>query len=101
MIAGRLLAVATVTLALGGPPAAAMLAAPPASDGVVWVLAPPWRSAVAVVEAAGGRPVGPVAPRVGQLAAGTAPDFAARLRTAGAWLVIDDTRLLALCGGRT
>ena len=46
------------------------------------------------------RAVGPVEPRIGFLAAGHAPGFAGRLRAAGAWLVIDGARLLALCGAR-
>ena len=66
-------------------------------------LVPPWRDAEAVVAAAGGRPVGPWGASLAILATPdpAVEDFAGRLRTAGAWLVIDATRLAAICGVAT
>ncbi|MGY6411146.1 MAG: hypothetical protein ACXIUV_09005 [Alkalilacustris sp.] len=72
-------------------------AAAPAPGGALAVVVPPWHSAEAVVTAAGGvlLPV-PGAPLSVQ-AAGAGPDFADRLRAAGAWAVLPADATSFLC----
>jgi hypothetical protein len=84
---------------LAGPSAALLgLVAPPGGDGPVIAVAPPWTDLDAIVEAAGGRPVGPVAAPAAVTAAGPDESFSARLTAAGAWLALDGRRVAQLCG---
>ena len=87
-------------LALAGP-MLPLVSLPPAAGGVVLVVSPPWRDAMAIIDAAGGRPVGPVTTWLGAFAMSDAADFADRLRTAGAWASLNGTALAALCGWDT
>lgn len=83
-------------LALLGPAALALSEPARSPAGPLLVIAGPQTEQV--IAAAGGRLVGPRQPRFGRLSQGADPEFAQRLRRAGAWLVISDPRLLAICG---
>jgi len=84
-------------LALFGP-VLPLLSAKGASGDLVLVVVPPWQDGARVIAAAAGRPVGPVRGPLGQLAMSDGVDFAARLRSAGAWLVLDGQAVSTLCG---
>lgn len=85
-------------LAVAGPFLPLLAAAAPDPGAVLLVVVPPWKDALAVVEAAGGRLIGPEQSWLGAFAASEAADFAARLRHAGAWTSLDGAVLAALCG---
>lgn len=81
------------------PPVLAVVAAPLPAEGPRLVLYPPWVDGVDIVKRAGGDPVGPSQAPMGVLA--FAPDsdaFDQRLRSAGAWAVLDGAAIAALCG---
>ena len=95
----RLLLSLALSLAVAGPGVVAFAALPdPAPGSAVLVVAGPLGDAETLVAAAGGRLIGPVQPRIGRLAASPDPLFAASLRAAGAWIIVSDPRILALCG---
>lgn len=71
--------------------------APPGGD-VVAVVVPPWRTAEAVVAAAGGVLLPVAGAPLSVEAASADPDFAARLRAAGAWAVLSADATSFLCG---
>ena len=90
---------------LGGPAAALEAAGAPgtASDPAsaaapVLAVAPPWIDLDAAIARAGGRAVSPAPAPMAALAVGPGPDFARRLKAAGAWMVLDGRRLADLCG---
>lgn len=81
------------------PPALAIIAAPLPADGPRLVIYPPWEDGPALIQRAGGDPVGPYTAPMGLLA--FAPDgaeFDRRLRAAGAWAVIDGRPIAQACG---
>jgi hypothetical protein len=87
----------SVTLALGLG-LAARKPADPGGAAALLVITPPWRTKDAVVAAAGGVLLpGPRAP-LAALAVGPGPDFASRLRAAGALLVLASGAGDAVCG---
>ena len=94
LFAALLTAILAVTLAAGLGPAART------GDDPVLVIAPPWDGGVgALVQAAGGRIVGPVSAPFGALASFPAPGAdPSRLRRLGAWAVRDAAAFAALCG---
>lgn len=89
--------------AAAGPLVALSAAAarPPAPGGVMLVVAPE-RTRAALLAAAGARPVGPADAPLASLAVQAGPvadpGLPRRLRSAGAWLVLDGTVLARLCG---
>jgi hypothetical protein len=95
-----LLIAVALAASLTGPVAVATVRAVAPSSGVYLVITPPWRDAEAVIAAANGREVGVERPAVGRVVQGRDAEFVDRLWKAGAWLVLDDARLLALCGVR-
>lgn len=86
-----------LSMALVGP-FLSLLTLPAGADGMLLVVTPPWRDALAVIGDAGGRPIGPEASVLGQFATSDTPDFPDRLRAAGAWVVLDGEAISALCG---
>ncbi len=98
---GRILLALALAAGLAGPVGIAVAGSEPGDGAPVFVLAGPWADASAVAVRAGGRPVGPRQPRAGALVFSPDPDFVTRLKAEGAWLVLADPRLLALCGVRT
>ncbi len=93
-----LLVVVTLVASLTGPVAVATVRAVAPANGVYLVITPPWRDAATVISEANGREVGVVQPVVGRVVQGRDAEFTDRLWKAGAWLVLSDPRLLALCG---
>ncbi|MBK5927500.1 hypothetical protein [Rhodobaculum claviforme] len=71
---------------------------PPDGAGVL-VVVPPWRAADGVVARAGGVMLPQPRAALSVVAAGPGPDFAARLRAAGAWAVLPAGAVSLLCGG--
>lgn len=64
-----------------------------------WVVVlPPWRTASSLVEAAGGRLIGPVEAPMSVFVSATEPGVAERLEAAGAWAVLDPSSLELICG---
>lgn len=95
----QFLFVATIPLlALLLAPALALSARPPAPDGPMLALIPPWQAPEAVVARAGGvllpLPSAPLTVTV----AGTGPDLADRLRAAGAWAILPADARGLFCG---
>lgn len=84
-------------LALTGP-LLPLLALPGGSGGLLLVVTPPWRDSLGVIDAAGGRPIGPVPARIGRLATSDRAGFPERLRAAGAWVILDGYAISTLCG---
>ncbi len=82
-------------------PLLALASVPVGKDGIVLVVSPPWRDVDRVIDAAGGRRIGPVTARFGGLATGEGAEFVARLRQVGAWAVLDGTAIATLCGWET
>ncbi len=83
-------------LVLAGP-MLGVLSLPPASHGLVLVLAPPWVNRETAIRAAGGHGVGPTAP-LGTLTQADDPGFGDLLRAAGPFLVVDGQAIATLCG---
>lgn len=79
-------------------PLAGLASTPSRALGPWVVVVPPWRAAAEVVEAAKARLIGPVDAPLGVLVAAQAEGAPERLRAAGAWLVIDATLALGICG---
>lgn len=75
-----------------------LLSLPAGSGALLLVIVPPWGAPLAVIADAGGRPVGPERSVLGYFATSDGPDFAARLRAAGAWAVLDGDAVSSLCG---
>lgn len=86
-----------VLMALMGP-AVMVLSLPAATHGLVLVLGPPWADRDTAIEHAGGRGIGPVATPLATLAQADNPDFSARIRAAGPFLVVDGQAVASLCG---
>lgn len=84
-------------LSLTGP-VTALFSLPPASHGLVLVLAPPWTDRDGPIASAGGREVGARGAPLGTLAQADDPGFGDRLRAAGPFLVLDGRALASLCG---
>ncbi len=99
MNAGPAVAALATALSLAVP-LIVPLAGKPGKEGPYLVVVPPWADAEALVAKAGGRLSGPRQPLFGHLANGPDGAFAGRLRAAGAWLVVGDSRLLAICGAK-
>lgn len=75
------------------------LASTPSRELGPWVVVvPPWLASAQVVEAAKARLIGPVDAPLGVLVAAEQVGAPDRLRAAGAWLVIDATLALGICG---
>jgi len=86
---------------LGGPTAALVAAGAPdpaSAAAPVLAVAPPWIDLDAAIARAGGRAISPAPAPLAALAVGPGPDFARRLKAAGAWMVLDGRRLADLCG---
>lgn len=83
---------AALALSVAGQPA------PPSDAATVTVLVPPWRTAEAVVTLAGGVALPVPGTPLARVAAGAGPDFAERLRAAGAWAVLPSDSTSFLCG---
>lgn len=95
MVGNAVLAAAS----LAGPAAVAALSADPPRPGrPVLVLTAPWTGAAEVVRAAGGTLLPGGAAGFAALAFLDAPDVAARLAAAGAWVALDGTDLASICG---
>ncbi|WP_010141219.1 hypothetical protein [Oceanicola sp. S124] len=84
-------------LVLSGP-VLTVASLPPATHGLVLVLSPPWADREAPIRAAGGRGLGTRIAAMGTLAQADRPDFSARLRAQGPFLVLDGRAIAALCG---
>lgn len=82
-------------------PVVTVMSLPPASHGLVLVLSPPWVDRDGAILRAGGRGVGPVAPRLASLAQSDDPGFGDRLRSSGPFLVVDGQAVASLCGVNT
>ncbi len=87
-----------MTLSVLCAPIAALGMLPEDRPGLYLVVVPPWRAADQVIVAAGAHPVGPVRAPLGEFAAADAPGTLARLRAAGAWVVLDAKKMAWLCG---
>lgn len=86
--------------ALGVVGAVAVLAAaapPPTPNAPILALAPPWRDAGSLVEAAGGRPLGPTGAPLATLAVADDAATLRAIRAAGVWL-IDGRAVARWCG---
>jgi hypothetical protein len=82
-----------------GPPALGLLGVPVATDSPRLVVFAPWQDGVALVQQAGGQPVGPLRAPMGILAyAPDTPGFDTRLRQQGAWAIVNGDVLAQLCG---
>lgn len=82
-------------------PALALMTAPVTADSdIVLVLHAPWQSGAALVEAAGGRMIGPEQTAFALFAEGEQSEFLENLKTGGA-LAFDGTAIAALCGVKT
>lgn len=88
-----------IALTLCAPPILGFGGAGPSGAAPRLVLFAPWDDGVALVEKAGGSPVGPERAPMGILAfAADEAAFDRRLRDMGAWAIIDGTVLARLCG---
>lgn len=90
-------AVVMFVIVLSGPFALA-INTPPNGDDLRLVIVPPWRSAQALIQAAGGTPIGPSTAPFAAFAKPNAPDFDQQVRLGGAWGVLDGVRLARICG---
>lgn len=79
-------------------PAIVFASAPVSEGGPLLVISGWGARAEAVVAAADGWIYGPVRAPLGVLAFSDNPAFADQLRAAGAWAVLDGSRIAALCG---
>ena len=79
-------------------PLMAALHVPPRPDRPMLVVLPPWAQADRVIEAAGGRRIGPRTAPFASFAQSDDPAFIAKVHGLGAWAVRDATRLAQLCG---
>jgi hypothetical protein len=68
------------------------------SDGLVLVLHLPWETPEALIEQAGGWPIGPSRAPLGILATSDTPDFHQRLNALGAWTLSNPNLLSLICG---
>lgn len=98
MIRSHVILALAAGLALAGPPGLSALAGFRAQGPAYLVLTAPWSAAEEVVSRAGGRLVGPRQPAWARVVTGEGHDFPDRLRSAGAWAVLGDPRLLRFCG---
>ena len=87
-----------LAIAAGAGPVVSLAAAPPPGDGSIHLVVAPAALRARVLDTAGGHPVGPADAPLAGLAASPDPDFAARLKRAGAWLVLDGEAVARLCG---
>lgn len=84
--------------ALLAGPAIVVASAPVRPDGPLLVISGWGDRAERIVDTAGGQVYGPVRASLGILATSSNPAFADNLRAAGAWAVLDGSRIAALCG---
>lgn len=82
-------------------PVIVFASAPAEGAGPVLVISGWGARAESVIARAGGQVYGPVRAPLGLLAFSDDPAFAANLRAAGAWAVLDGSRIAALCGAET
>lgn len=98
----RLAPVAALSAMFLSGPVLAIAGAAPSPGSILLVVTPPGLSVAVVAARAGARPVDPFDAFMGGLVAAeegrASPDLAAALREAGAWLVLDGSRLAAICG---
>lgn len=80
------------------PPLIGLAVSQPEEGAPVLVVVPPWQDAAGIVAGAGGGLIGPLRTPVAVLAAPGGPDFAARLRAAGALGVLDGRAAARICG---
>ena len=66
-------------------------------SGPVLVLAPPWSDVERVIAQANLSVVSPVGGKISRMTQVSTPDDLARLYDSGAWLLLNETRLMALC----
>ncbi|MCC1493706.1 hypothetical protein [Cognatishimia sp. F0-27] len=91
-----------IGLTLCAPPILGLAGMSPPTGAPRLVLFPPWEDGAALVEKAGGSPVGPEQAPMGILAfAADGAAFDRRLREIGAWAIVDGTVLARLCGLQT
>lgn len=95
----RVMTAAAATLALAAP-VSVSLARPSQETGLYLVVAAPWDDSMDVAARAGARLAGPLQPYLGSVVVDDGSDARARLRAAGAWIVLADPNLLRLCGAR-
>lgn len=96
-------------LALFASPVLSLLVAPlitlgaasPDPGSIVLVISGWGDASRARVEHAGGALFGPIDAPFGVFAFSDDPDFAANLRAAGAWAIVDGKKLAAICGAQT
>ncbi|MEM9797617.1 MAG: hypothetical protein AAF919_14085 [Pseudomonadota bacterium] len=98
----RVLPVLLIALSFAVGPLIAVAAAPQGDDPVRLVLLPPWMDRDEMLRQSGAWQVGPFAAPFAVLAttdqASRPMAIDQRLRTAGAWTVLDGSFLAALCG---
>jgi hypothetical protein len=85
-----------VSAALVGP-LLAIAHAVPSEGAPLLVLSAPWADVHPLVSASGGRSIGPTSAVFGTLAISDEASFAADLKSAGAWTVLDGRRMAVLC----
>lgn len=90
---------AVVSLSAG--PVIAVFSVPPAGGELVLVITPDSTQRARIVAAADGRLVGPEEALLGSFAVSESPDFAERLKTSGAWIVVNGRHVARLCGVET
>lgn len=88
----------SVLLGLGGGLVLPVIAAPAPTSDLALVIVPPWVDAGRMTERAGGRAVGPVQAPFAVLSRFEGVVPVDDLKRAGAWSVVDGTRLALLCG---
>lgn len=93
------LVIAAAAAAVFCAPALVLLAAPPPAAGeAALVIAPPWGAGAAAIAAAAGlREVTPETAPFGTLVLLETPRDVRRLKTRGAWFVINGKKVLELC----
>ncbi len=70
----------------------------PVAGGVVMVVAPPWTEGEDIIASSNGRILGPATSRFATLAVSEDPAFLSRLKSNGAWIVLDANKIAELCG---
>ena len=79
-------------------PLASLAISRPVSGQVTLVIAAPWDDAHAIARRAGGKVIGLAGVTFAGLAQSDNPEFAAQLRTNGAWVVSDGRLMAKYCG---
>lgn len=95
----RLILTAFFLLALVASPVVLVASSTPRDGIPVIVVGAPWGDRLeTVISQAGGQILGPESAPFARIATSDTPEFFQRLRDAGAWAVLDGTRLATLCG---